>query len=699
MPVKQPTSLKSGPTYSITGHAEKFKLPSTRVLKPGMEHNPGRLDSWPVHALNPAHSNLSMARNSSLYSSQPHNTSATNALTKPSMQPKPKFLEELESYLSKELRLLGCPSSGPHELRLQAYREVFEYLIEDFKTYKGLLSSIKNEYELYMNYQDEVIKELKPMRTMLETMREECERRILEVKREEKREEAEVRQENKRLISVIDKMKSEELSYQSQIDKLQEEMAELYKNYRLECDARKILVSEYNDLKFRQQEQKTEDDGNADQGEDPVVLKLKLIRAREDLRACNQRINTMLADYGDVVPRREFEMMETTCRNLEVETEKLKTDHGALMEEHTTLQDLYKGVQSQRDRLSNELTDLKRSATPRPDWKRCGLYIEGGHERWSELSEGRSSDRMLNILLAQMSGMDESEVAKGDPFTGEGKENDVPRYLRTEGMVKNRKIDLKEVNELINGFWHHRLQNSVQDSFPLDEDLFYFLLSRNENNEELAIEDGYNLRDACLHNGHKTHVTLFKQVIEGELEENVFHYWLHLQTTLTEEFSKQQVGHGVVNASTLPKLLDTTLPGKSAENIKVLSDSAVQLATVGPDSVGFVNLFTPDDNGSPSEFAVLLLQQYLAECEEFVNQLAHEIQGQDIVSLSEVQTVLHKIVNDSKNYEDQLLLLARAFSVSLEVISEDKSGLRDITAPTTQLLEQLKKLGVSKSAL
>lgn len=54
-------------------------------------------------------------------------------------------------------------------------------------------------------------------------------------------------------------------------------MAELYKSYRLESDARKILVSEFNDLKFRQQEQKSEDDGNADQGEDPVVLKLKLV--------------------------------------------------------------------------------------------------------------------------------------------------------------------------------------------------------------------------------------------------------------------------------------------------------------------------------------------------------------------------------------------------------------------------------------
>lgn len=50
---------------------------------------------------------------------------------------------------------------------------------------------------------------------------------------------------------------------------------------------------------------------------------------------------------------------------------------------------------------------------------------------------------------------------------------------------------------------------------------------------------------------------------------------------------------GVINASTLPKLLETTMHGKSAENIKVLSNTAIQLATVAPDSVGFVDLFTP----------------------------------------------------------------------------------------------------------
>ena len=33
-------------------------------------------------------------------------------------------------------------------------------------------------------------------------------------------------------------------------------------------------------------------------------------RAREDLRLASERITAMLADYSDVVPRREFERLE-----------------------------------------------------------------------------------------------------------------------------------------------------------------------------------------------------------------------------------------------------------------------------------------------------------------------------------------------------------------------------------------------------
>lgn len=39
---------------------------------------------------------------------------------------------------------------------------------------------------------------------------------------------------------------------------------------------RKLLISDYNDLKYRQQEQKLEE-GGQEEREDPVVLKLKLV--------------------------------------------------------------------------------------------------------------------------------------------------------------------------------------------------------------------------------------------------------------------------------------------------------------------------------------------------------------------------------------------------------------------------------------
>jgi hypothetical protein len=54
-----------------------------------------------------------------------------------------------------------------YNIFLQAHREVFEYLIEDFKTYKPLLSAVKNEYEMMLAYQRQVIRELEPLKVAL----------------------------------------------------------------------------------------------------------------------------------------------------------------------------------------------------------------------------------------------------------------------------------------------------------------------------------------------------------------------------------------------------------------------------------------------------------------------------------------------------------------------------------------------------
>lgn len=70
--------------------------------------------------------------------------------------------------------------------------------------------------------------------------------------------------------------RNQELAHQSQIQKLQAQVEELYEKHRYEADARKLLVSDYNDLKFRQVEQKGEEGGAPEEREDPVLLKLKL---------------------------------------------------------------------------------------------------------------------------------------------------------------------------------------------------------------------------------------------------------------------------------------------------------------------------------------------------------------------------------------------------------------------------------------
>ena len=46
---------------------------------------------------------------------------------------------------------------------VQAHREVFEYLIEDFRTYQPLLAAIKMEYELYITHLEETVEGLEPL--------------------------------------------------------------------------------------------------------------------------------------------------------------------------------------------------------------------------------------------------------------------------------------------------------------------------------------------------------------------------------------------------------------------------------------------------------------------------------------------------------------------------------------------------------
>ena len=79
------------------------------------------------------------------------------------------------------------------------------------------------------------------------------------------------------------------------------------------------------------------------------------------------------------------------------------------------------------------VTACKPCFFPRPRWAKCGQYIEGGEERWKELSRDKTSDDMVDILLAEITGTDIAVVQAGSNAAEEFFEGQVRGFL---GVVR-----------------------------------------------------------------------------------------------------------------------------------------------------------------------------------------------------------------------------------------------------------------------
>lgn len=84
--------------------------------------------------------------------------------------------------------------------------------------------------------------------------------------------------EKQRLLEYIQTLNNEQKDLKTQVSKLQKELSEEYMKYREECDARKLLVSDINDLRYQQDDymmsqQKAQSE---DAQDDPQTLKIAL---------------------------------------------------------------------------------------------------------------------------------------------------------------------------------------------------------------------------------------------------------------------------------------------------------------------------------------------------------------------------------------------------------------------------------------
>uniref|UniRef100_A0A670YK63 Translin-associated factor X-interacting protein 1 N-terminal domain-containing protein n=1 Tax=Pseudonaja textilis TaxID=8673 RepID=A0A670YK63_PSETE len=483
----------------------------------------------------------------------------------------PRYLEELESYLRAELQALDLTKGKVQELKLQPYREVFECFMEEFKTYKPLLASIKREYESTIAHLQEKICTLESVNGVLVTASDQCTQQILAFQQQEKIEIAKLKDERLYLLKLIDKMKEEKCSLETQVAKLRKTVAEEYLRYLNECDARKLLLLDLNEMYQDVLE------------EDTVKLKVALRVARQDLTKAQVDLNTMQANYGDVVPRRDFELQEQKYNDLANKLSTLQKDFDDLRDEYEIMLDIHKQVADDRDRYFNDLINVQRTSTPRPDWNKCGDVVLGGNERWSSLSVGKTSDQLVDVLLEEIGA---GLLRERDTFTGRGRSERIPPYLRCDGLVRNKKLTKKEVVALLREIWREKI---ISDHLPD----FFLGFFQKKYGEAAAFDWTYSVYENLKLFRSNEMMALFFNVLTGNVIVPQF------QTDVQ------------------------TFPLKTEEEIQELLDAAGFRPNVN--AIIYKLLFLEDEEGKTEPLITKLRNQYMIEKQNYLNDLRAEL--------------------------------------------------------------------------
>ncbi|KAI4571730.1 hypothetical protein MJG53_013836 [Ovis ammon polii x Ovis aries] len=698
--------------FTETKNTQKRKLSQKRkTLLSGSFSIGGHLSPWPRY----------ISDQTILHNRKPCSDDyrkRAGSLQQPLGTTKPRYLEQLENYLRKELLLLDLSTDSAQELRLQPYREIFEFFIEDFKTYKPLLSSIKNAYEVMLAHQREKIRALEPLKAKLITVNENCNERILAMRAEERDEISTLKKEKMNLLKLIDKKNEEKISLQTealvgppsthpsavvmscpetapttepspqQVTKLRKNLAEEYLHYLSERDARKILIADLNELRYQREDMSLAQSPGV-WGEDPVKLTVALKMARQDLTRTQMELNTMKANFGDVVPRRDFEMQEKTLKELQEQLESLRDDYEEVRKEHEMLLQLHMSTLKERDQFYSELQEIQRTSTPRPDWSKCEDVVAGGRDRWHMLAEGKNSDQLVDVLLEEIG---EGLLREKDFFPGLGYGESIPPFLRFDGTVENKKPTKKEVVKLLKDAWKERITEEQKEKFP---DFFFSFLERHFGPGD-AMAWAYTIFEYIKLFHTNEVMSQFYAVLMGKRKESVYIKQKETIAQLLKEMTNvDSQNEGLLTMEQLSAVLKSTFPLKKDERIQELMEAGGwHPSSSNADLLNYRMLFMEDEEGQSVPFVQKLWEQYMVEKDEYLNELKQEL-GLELNEEVTLPKVREALMNIDPSLDKQTLnhYLRQAFQLPMTEMPEEGEEREEGTV--TQLQTALEQLQMS----
>ncbi|XP_047691217.1 translin-associated factor X-interacting protein 1 isoform X4 [Prionailurus viverrinus] len=477
-----------------------------------------------------------------------------------------------------------------------------------------------------------------------------------------------------------------------QVSKLRKNLAEEYLHYLSERDARKILIADLNELRYQREDMSLAQSPGI-WGEDPVKLTLALKMTRQDLTRTQMELNTMKANFGDVVPRRDFEMQEKTNKDLQEQLDSLRGDYEEVCKEHEILLQLHMTTLKERDQFYSELQEIQRTSTPRPDWTKCEGVVAGGPNRWQMLAEGKNSDQLVDVLLEEIS---EGLLREKDFFPGLGYGEAIPSFLRFDGIVENKKPTKKDVVNLLKDAWKERLVEEQKEKFPD----FFFNFLENRFGPGDAMAWAYTIFENIKLFRSNEVMSQFYALLMGKRSESVYIKQKETVVQLLKEMTNaDSQNEGLITMENLSTVLKSTFPFKREERIQQLMEAGGWHSnSSNADLLNYHSLFIEDEEGQSMPFVQKLWEQYMDEKDEYLQELKQELglELHDKVTLPKVREAL---MNIDPGLDKQTLnsYLSQAFQLPVTELPEEGEEKEEGIVEQLQIaLEQLQMIDLRR---
>ena len=600
---------------------------------------------------------------------------------------KPSLLQDLESFISGELRSQGLVDRDPPSLaRLGVYREALMKFAAGFNTYRTLLGRIQREYDEFLREQDRALSKLPELQRQLATMEAKVgEQREIERKAQERKDvqtaaeasklRAEIEritEEKSRALAESNERRKELAAVSAQLHSLNESHVTLKSALaRASAERASALESWMSEAELARRLGVRVADQQKQQ--EALLHELSLLRSHASAQAA--------ATPAHLQP--VLDELASTKSSLALVESRLQSRSS----EYFTLLNLYESLVAERATMVEERTkyeELKRSSTPRPAWRRllaqqylpptASLEIQSSEslldELCTEIDRLRASLHAWELKYPNADEVAELELKLKDDgvkkaaaplLVVRGSGPDVPLFLRTGkpgGKIRNKNISKRDVEILIKECWSMKLQTPDSQggaefrAMSLETFLYTFLKTKFGFHEAITAY-GYSLLDALDRFRFDGDCELFLSILGGQLSEAVYLDQFSMLDALRQKLQDADVAYhkGRIKGRLPRKILLEALtrffsPAKPEANIKKINH-ALFISDRG-ETVAYPALFQEDREGNQSPFLECIRDQHLSEISEFMELIQSKLkdkakrypEAQGLLRISQIREVL-----------------------------------------------------------